>query len=92
MRGAAIAPARAATEVPPVVPAGVQAPDTPTTTNPALQETLTQFMSMYTTLAQVGLLPLVATTSQAWGGAQTPAARTPEQRVHVDQVLEIIHV
>ncbi|XP_070007139.1 uncharacterized protein [Nicotiana sylvestris] len=45
---------------------------------------------MYTTLAQAGLLPLVAATSQAGGGAQTPAARTPEQRVHVEQVLEII--
>nr|XP_016500415.1 PREDICTED: uncharacterized protein LOC107818870 [Nicotiana tabacum] len=35
------APARAAAEVPPTVPAGVQTPDTPTvTTIPALQETL----------------------------------------------------
>ncbi|XP_070010285.1 uncharacterized protein [Nicotiana sylvestris] len=40
---------------------------------------------MYTTLAQVGLLPLAAATSLAGGGAQTPAARTPEQRVHVEQ-------
>ncbi|XP_070041145.1 uncharacterized protein [Nicotiana tomentosiformis] len=27
-----------------------------------------------------------AVTSQAGGGAQTPAARTPDQRVHIDQV------
>ncbi|XP_070005536.1 uncharacterized protein [Nicotiana sylvestris] len=40
----------------------------------------------------VGLLPLAAATSQAGGGAQTPAAHTPEQRVHVEQVLEIIPV
>ncbi|XP_070025760.1 zinc finger BED domain-containing protein RICESLEEPER 1-like [Nicotiana sylvestris] len=70
--GAARAPARAAAEVPPSVPAGVQAPGTPTTTTtPALQETLAQFMSMYTTLAQTGLLPFAAATSQAGGGAQT---------------------
>lgn len=47
---------------------------------------------MYTTLAQAGLLPLAAATSQAEGGAQTPSARTLEQRVHVYQVPEIIPV
>ncbi|XP_070019812.1 uncharacterized protein [Nicotiana sylvestris] len=42
--------------------------------------------------AQAGLFPLAVGTSQAGGGAQTPAARTPKQRLHVDQVPEIIHV
>ncbi|XP_070010704.1 uncharacterized protein [Nicotiana sylvestris] len=89
-RGATRAPARAAVEVPPADPARVQAPDTPTTTTtPALQETLAQFMSMYTTLAQAGFLPLAAATSQAGGGAQTPTAHTLEQRVQVEQVPEI---
>ncbi|XP_070002165.1 uncharacterized protein [Nicotiana sylvestris] len=55
-----------------VAPVGVQAPNTPTTTTPALQETLSQFMSMYNTL-QAALIPLAAATSQAGGGAQTPA-------------------
>ncbi|XP_070002456.1 uncharacterized protein [Nicotiana sylvestris] len=47
-RSAAIAPTRAATEEPPVVPARAQAPDAPTTTTaPALQETLAQFLIMF---------------------------------------------
>ena len=84
---------RSTTEVPPADPVGAQAPNTPTaTTTPALQETLAQFMSMYATLAQVGLLPLIAATSQAERGTKTPTARTPEQQVHVDQVLDIILV
>ncbi|XP_070010569.1 uncharacterized protein [Nicotiana sylvestris] len=49
-------------------------------------------MRMYTTLAQAGLLPLAAATFQAGGGLQTPTARTLEQRVHVEQVVEIIPV
>ncbi|XP_070024857.1 uncharacterized protein [Nicotiana sylvestris] len=88
-RGAARAPVRAATEVPPVVPTRVQAPDMPAaTTTPPLQENLAQFISMYTTLAQAGLLPLTAAKSQVGGGAQTPSARTPEQRVHVEQMWD----
>jgi len=46
---------------------------------PALQETLAQFLSIFGNLAQAGLIPLATTTSQARVGAQTPAARTPEQ-------------
>ncbi|XP_070028895.1 uncharacterized protein [Nicotiana sylvestris] len=49
-------------------------------------------MSLYTTLAQAGLFPLAAATSQAGRGAQTLATHTPEQRVHVEQVLKIIPV
>ena len=47
---------------------------------------------MYITLAQAGLIPFAAATSQAGGGAQTPAARTPELRGQVDQILEVILV
>nr|XP_009792584.1 PREDICTED: uncharacterized protein LOC104239605 [Nicotiana sylvestris]XP_009792585.1 PREDICTED: uncharacterized protein LOC104239605 [Nicotiana sylvestris] len=47
---------------------------------------------MYTILAQVWLIPLVAATSQAEGGVQNPAAHTPEQRVQVDQIPEVIPV
>ncbi|XP_070024843.1 uncharacterized protein [Nicotiana sylvestris] len=92
-RGVARAPARAVAEAPPVDPARTQAPDTPTTTTtPVVQEALAQFMSMYTMLSQAGLLPLPAATSQAGGRAQTRAARTPEQRVHMGQIPDIIHV
>ncbi|XP_070019329.1 uncharacterized protein [Nicotiana sylvestris] len=42
--------------------------------------------------AQAGLIPLVAATSQARGGAQTLAACTPEQRVQVDQIPKVILV
>ncbi|XP_070022833.1 uncharacterized protein [Nicotiana sylvestris] len=92
-RGVARAPTRAAANVPPADPATVQAPDTPTaTTTPTLQETLAQFMSMYTTLAQAGLLPLAAATSHAGGGVQTPAAHTPKKQVHVEQVPKIIPI
>jgi len=38
----------------------------------------------------MGLIPLAPATSQARVGAQTPVARTPEQRVHVDQVQEVV--
>ncbi|XP_019261582.1 PREDICTED: uncharacterized protein LOC109239467 [Nicotiana attenuata] len=38
----------------------------------------------------VVLLPIAPATSQVGGGAQTPAARTPEHRVQVDQALEYI--
>ncbi|XP_019244332.1 PREDICTED: uncharacterized protein LOC109224199 [Nicotiana attenuata] len=49
------APTQVATKESPAAPAGVPAPDTPTgTTTPALPETLAEFMSMYTTLAQAG--------------------------------------
>ncbi|XP_070010883.1 uncharacterized protein [Nicotiana sylvestris] len=41
---------------------------------------------------EAGLIPLVAATSQAEGGAQTPTAHTLEQRVQVDQILEVIPV
>ncbi|XP_070020380.1 uncharacterized protein [Nicotiana sylvestris] len=40
----------------------------------------------------VRLLPLAVATSQAGGGAKGPTAHTPEQRIHVDQVLEIIPI
>ena len=59
-------------------------------TTPALQETLAQFLSMFGTLAQAGLIPLAPVTSQAGGGAQTPAAHTPEPRAQVDHAPEII--
>nr|XP_016496341.1 PREDICTED: uncharacterized protein LOC107815296 isoform X2 [Nicotiana tabacum] len=63
--GAARAPTRATANVPPAIPAEVQAPDMPTatTTTPALQETLAQFMSMYITLAQAWLLLIAAAIS-----------------------------
>ncbi|XP_070055680.1 uncharacterized protein [Nicotiana tomentosiformis] len=88
-RGAARAPARAATEEPPVAPAGGQTPEAHVPA-PALQKTLAQFLSMFSNLAQAGLIPLAPTTSQAGGGAQTPIVGTPEQRVQVDQVPEIV--
>ncbi|XP_070051777.1 uncharacterized protein [Nicotiana tomentosiformis] len=88
-RGAAGAPARSASEEPPAAPAGGPAPEIPIAT-PALQEALAQFLSMFSTLAQAGLFPIAPATSQAGGGAQTPAAHTPEQRVQVDQAPEYI--
>ncbi|XP_070049608.1 uncharacterized protein [Nicotiana tomentosiformis] len=88
-RGAARAPARAASEEPQAAPVGGLAPDFPIAT-PALQETLAQFMSMFSTLAQARLFSIAPATSQAEGGARTPATRTPEQRVQVDQALEYI--
>ena len=60
--GAARAPAYAATEEPPVAPAGGQTPEIPVAA-PALQETLAQFLSMFSTLAQAGLIPLAPATS-----------------------------
>ncbi|XP_070054277.1 uncharacterized protein [Nicotiana tomentosiformis] len=47
---------------------------------------------MFGTFAQAGLITLAPATSQARGGAQTPVARIPEQRVQVDQVPEVIPV
>ncbi|XP_070002335.1 uncharacterized protein [Nicotiana sylvestris] len=49
-------------------------------------------MSMFDTLAQARLIPLSPATSQSGEGAQNPAARTPEQHVQVDQILEAILV
>ncbi|XP_070050414.1 uncharacterized protein [Nicotiana tomentosiformis] len=61
-RGAARAPARGATEEPPVAPISGQAPEAPVAT-PALQETIAYFLIMFGTLAQAGLIPLAPTTS-----------------------------
>ncbi|XP_070004732.1 uncharacterized protein [Nicotiana sylvestris] len=47
---------------------------------------------MYNTLAQAVLVPVAAATSQARGEEKTPVARTPKQRVQVDQILEVIPV
>lgn len=90
-RGAARETARAAAEEPPVAPVGEQAPETPVTT-PALQDTLAQFLSMFDTLAQAGLISLARATSQDGGGAQTLAARSPEPRAQIDHAPEVIPV
>ncbi|XP_070005077.1 uncharacterized protein [Nicotiana sylvestris] len=47
---------------------------------------------MHKTLAHTGLIPLAAATSQAGGEAQSSATRTPEHRVQVDQIPEVIPV
>ena len=57
---------------------------------PVLQKTLAQFLSMFGTLAQAGLIPVALATSQIEGGAQTPTAHTLEQRDHVGQVLSVM--
>nr|XP_033515817.1 uncharacterized protein LOC117280244 [Nicotiana tomentosiformis] len=90
-RGTAKTPARAATEEPPVALFGGQTPEAPIATL-ALQKTLAQFLSLFGTLAQAGLIPLAPATFRAGGGAQTPSVRTPEQWVQVDQVPEVIPV
>uniref|UniRef100_A0A1S3YUC3 Uncharacterized protein n=1 Tax=Nicotiana tabacum TaxID=4097 RepID=A0A1S3YUC3_TOBAC len=89
--GAARAPARAAAAEPQVAPVRERAPETPVTT-PALQETLAQVLSMFGTLAQAGLIPLVLATSQAVRGAQTPAAPTPEPHAQVANAPDAIPV
>nr|XP_033508012.1 uncharacterized protein LOC117273039 [Nicotiana tomentosiformis] len=56
----------------------------------ALQETLAQFLGIFSTLAQTRLIPLAPATSQDGGGAQTPVVGTLEQWVQVDQVPEVV--
>lgn len=49
---------------------------------PGLQEALIQILTACTSLAQAISVLAAAATSQAEGGAQIPAARTPEQVVY----------
>ncbi|XP_070045890.1 uncharacterized protein [Nicotiana tomentosiformis] len=77
--GESRARARAATEKTPVAPVGGQAPETPVTI-PALQETLAQFLSMFSTLAQAGLILLALATSQSVAPVQ-PAVRATASEV-----------
>ncbi|XP_070032845.1 uncharacterized protein [Nicotiana tomentosiformis] len=90
-RSAARAHALAAAEEPPVAPVGEEAPETPVST-PALQKTLAQFLSMFVTLAQAGIIPLAPANSQAAGRAHTTVARTPELRAQVYHAPEVIAV
>ncbi|XP_070036154.1 uncharacterized protein [Nicotiana tomentosiformis] len=68
----------------PVVDAPAQAPPMAIVI-PGLQEALAQILTACTGLAQEVSIPTAATTSQARGGTQTPAARTPEQVVQGPQ-------
>lgn len=57
-----------------------QAPPVPIVI-PGLHVALAQILTAYTSLAQAVSVPATTSTSQAGGGAQTPAAHTPEQVV-----------
>ncbi|XP_070046944.1 uncharacterized protein [Nicotiana tomentosiformis] len=91
-RGAARTTVGAVPADPPVAPVQEQTPVMDEPVGPAqappvpivvlgLQEALAKILTACTSLAQAVSIPAVAATSQARGGAQTAAARTPEQVV-----------
>ncbi|XP_070054517.1 uncharacterized protein [Nicotiana tomentosiformis] len=83
-RGAARALTRAATEEAPVAPVEGQTLETPVAAL-GLQETLAQFLSMFGTLDQAGLIPLAPATSKPVVTVQTkvrhPASEEEQRRL-----------
>ncbi|XP_070049039.1 uncharacterized protein [Nicotiana tomentosiformis] len=73
------APVRVTFEKSPEASVGGQVLEAPIVT-PGLQETLAQFLNMFDTLTQSGLISVSPDISQIGGGAQTPTARTQEQQ------------